>query len=266
MFIGEDTFVNELTVDTVDDYILWIRNNRACNNTSINTHLRSLRALLKYGSDNGMMQPVKVNMVKCEKQVKETYTDAEIETLLRKPDLKTCTFVTYRTWVLENYLLGTGNRISTALNVRICDLDYTGCTITLNKNKNRRGQIIPLSGTLSRILKEYLSYRGGCPEDYLFCSETGTKATVNSMKLAVRKYNRKHGVNKTSCHLFRHTFAKNWILAGGDVFRLQKILGHSDITVTREYLDMFGQDLQQDFEKYNPLDRLMITDNKIRIH
>lgn len=65
-----------------------------------------------------------------------------------------------------------------------------------------------------------------------------------------------HNVNKSSCHLFRHTFAKNWILASGDVFRLQKILGHSDLSVTKEYVNMFGNDLQLDFEKFNPLDNL----------
>ena len=68
-------------------------------------------------------------------------------------------------------------------------------------------------------------------------------------------YNRSKGVEKTSAHLYRHTFAKKWILNGGDIFRLQKILGHSDLTVVKEYVQMFGQDLAIDFDKFNPLDR-----------
>ncbi|RHP70371.1 hypothetical protein DXA59_05185 [Clostridium sp. OF03-18AA] len=63
------------------------------------------------------------------------------------------------------------------------------------------------------------------------------------------------GVEKTSAHLYRHTFAKKWILNGGDIFRLQKILGHSDLTVVKEYVQMFGQDLAVDFDKFNSLDR-----------
>ena len=70
-------------------------------------------------------------------------------------------------------------------------------------------------------------------------------------------------MSKTSCHLFRHSFAKQWIMAGGDMFRLQKILGHSDLSITREYVQMFGQDLQIDFENFNPLDRM--TQKKERI-
>ena len=46
------------------------------------------------------------------------------------------------------------------------------------------------------------------------------------------RYNRKRGVEKISAHLFCHTFAKNWILQGGDPLRLQKILGHSTLAMS----------------------------------
>ena len=79
-------------------------------------------------------------------------------------------------------------------------------------------------------------------------------------------YNRNRGVKKTSAHLYRHTFAKRWILNGGDIFRLQKILGHSDLAVVKEYVEMFGQDLSRDFGKFNPLDTLGFqTGNRLRM-
>lgn len=81
----------------------------------------------------------------------------------------------------------------------------------------------------------------------------------------LKRYNNKRGVAKTSAHLFRHTFAKKWILNGGDVFRLQKILGHSDLTVVKEYVNMFGNDMAVNFDKYNPLDRMKINQQKSKI-
>ena len=51
--------------------------------------------------------------------------------LLQKPDVNPCTFSCFKTWVFENYLLATGNRISTALDVRICDINFDSGTITL---------------------------------------------------------------------------------------------------------------------------------------
>ena len=59
------------------------------------------------------------------------------------------------------------------------------------------------------------------------------------------------------------TFAKMFILNGGDPFRLQKILGHADILTTKEYVEMFGQDLLIGFDRFNPLDNLKSTKRKI---
>ena len=47
----------------------------------------------------------------------------------------------------------------------------------------------------------------------------GLQMTRDSMDNAIYHYNRRRGVQKTSVHLFRHTFAKNWIMNGGDLKR-----------------------------------------------
>ena len=134
------------------------------------------------------------------------------------------------------------------------DIDFNSGTIKLCRTKNRKEQIIPMSMTLKNVLKEYVKYRKGESDDYLFCNVNGIRFSENGLKLAIRKYNKKRGVSKTSVHLFRHTFAKKWILNGGDVFRLQKILGHSSMEMVREYVNMFSDDLSRDFDTFNPLE------------
>ena len=255
-FMDKNEPITAVTKDTIDDYILWLRENTEANDITINSYLRSVRAFLYYCMECNYIPTFKISLIKAEKKIKETYTDEELARLLEKPDINTCSFSCYKTWVFENYLLGTGNRISTAMDLHIGDINFQSATITLRKTKNRKQQIIPLSHTLADILQEYLQIRGGGAEDYLFCNEYGEKACCRTYQQLVRRYNIKRNVNKTSCHTFRHTFAKNWILNNGDMFRLQKILGHSDLTVTKEYVNMFGQDLQMDFEKFNPLDNI----------
>jgi len=175
--------------------------------------------------------------------------------LLKKPNPKQCSFTEFRNWVIINYLLGTGNRASTVVNIKIGDVDFSGESIILKKTKNRRQQVIPLSKTLSITIKEYLKFRQGGDEDYLFCNAYGERLTVASLQHAIYCYNRARGVMKTSLHLFRHTFAKKWILNGGDIFRLQKLLGHSSFNMVREYVNMFENDLKQNFNEFNPLER-----------
>ncbi|PTC02600.1 integrase [Vibrio mediterranei] len=53
-------------------------------------------------------------------------------------------------------------------------------------------------------------------------------------------------------HILRHTFASHFIMNGGNILTLQKILGHSDIQQTMEYAHL-APDFLQDAVKLNPL-------------
>lgn len=251
-----NTPITEISSDVVDAYILYLREDENISDVTIATLLRHLRAFIYYCQECGYVEKYKISIPKAEKKIKETYTNQELERLLRHPDIKSCSFSEFKTWAFENYLIATGNRLSTALSIKIGEIDFDSNVIKISKTKNRKQQIIPLSGSLAVVLKEYLQVRGGNPDDYLFCNNYGEKACERTYQQLVRNYNIKHDVNKTSIHSFRHTFAKMWILNNGDLARLKTILGHSNISVTNEYLQMFGQDLQMDFEKFNPLDNL----------
>ena len=260
-----DKLMNDVTVSDVNNFILFLRQNHSCNDITINSYLRGIRAFLYYTMEENYLHSFKVTIPKVEKKIKETYLDSELKVLLKKPNLKTATFSEYKTWVFSNYLLATGNRLSSALAIQIKDLDFENQLIQVNKTKNRKAQIIPMSDTLCKILKEYLRYRKGEPDDYVFCNTRGGKGDLRTYEDMLAAYNRKRGVSKTSAHLYRHTFAKKWILNGGDIFRLQKILGHSDLSVVKEYVQMFGNDLTVDFDKFNPLDRMDLTYTKPKL-
>lgn len=118
-FVDKSGPIEFITKDTVDDYILWLRENTAANDITINSYLRSVRAFLYLCMENQYIPTFKIQLIKTQKKVKETYTDEELIKLLEKPDINNCSFSCYKTWVFENYLLGTGNRISTALDLHI---------------------------------------------------------------------------------------------------------------------------------------------------
>jgi len=253
-FYDCNQFCNTLTENVIFEYTAYLRQNTSLNDISINTQLRALRSMCYYFMKMGYTQPFQITMVRTQKKIKETYTDAELEILLKKPKVSKTTFAEYRNWVIINYLMATGNRVSTVCDLKNKDIDFNSGTIKLCRTKNRKEQIIPMSMTLKNVLKEYVKYRKGESDDYLFCNVNGIRFSENGLKLAIRKYNKKRGVSKTSVHLFRHTFAKKWILNGGDVFRLQKILGHSSMEMVREYVNMFSDDLSRDFDTFNPLE------------
>ena len=71
---------------------------------------------------------------------------------------------------------------------------------------------------------------------------------------SVGKYMKSRGIKKTTVHGLRHTFALGWVRNNGNMFALQKILGHSTLDMTKKYVRLFAEDIKVDFELYNPLD------------
>jgi len=59
--------------------------------------------------------------------------------------------------------------------------------------------------------------------------------------------------------VLRHTFARSFLQNGGDVFSLQRILGHSpsSLPVTRRYVDLLDDDLRAVHRSASPVDRLV---------
>ncbi|QNU68941.1 tyrosine-type recombinase/integrase [Ruminiclostridium herbifermentans] len=164
-----------------------------------------------------------------------------------------------------NYALATGNRVSTIINLKIGDIDFENGYITLQKTKNKRQQIVPLSSTLSNILLDYLTYRKGQASDYLFCNAFGNQLVDRSLQGSIARYNKSRGVMKTSMHLFRHTYAEKFLQAGGNVFMLQRLLGHSSLEIVKEYVSLFSEDLKQNYDQFNPLEQMTKSNIQIKL-
>lgn len=266
-FYGETSLCENINETTISEYVCYLQSKPKKQNnqkskevqylseTTIATYIRHLRAIINYWIKRGYTKPFTVHVPKADEEVKQPYTDAELTLLLKKPDLRTCSFSEYRNWVMTNYFLSTANRLETVRNILIKDIRFDDNEIYLRHVKNRKPYTIPLQKDLRKILMEYLEYRQGEPDDYLFCNENDDKKPLSneSIKTAISRYNLKRGVSKTSVHRYRNTFAKFWIINGGDLIRLQKILGHKSLSMVLKYVDMYGKDLQKNFDSFNPL-------------
>lgn len=233
------------------------------NSVTVNTNIRAIRAVCYYFMRLGYMNEFKISEIKVDKEIIETYSDVEINLLIKKPDVKKCNFIEFKNYVICNFLLSTGCRALTLTNLKVSDLDFENQVIKYTHTRNRRQQIVPMSNSIKIILIEYLQYREiENYEDYLFVNAYGEQLKVDLLSQNLCDYNRKRGVNKTGVHRWRHTFAKKWIIGSGDgkagdIFRLQKILGHSSMDIVKNYVEMFTEDLQKDFNEFNPLEQMV---------
>lgn len=258
--------VSSITEKDVEKFLLSLSAKGTMADTTINTCLRAVRAFLYYAMRKGYLASFQISLVKETQPVKEPYTEEELKKLLQKPDVASCSFAQYRNWVIVNFLLATGCRASSLIHVHIEDLNLEAGTVFFQHMKARSQQMMPLPSSLCAILNEYLQYRQGQPEEMLFVSETGNAFSVSSLECAIRHYNQSRGVKKTSLHLFRHTFAKLYIMAGGDAFRLQRLLGHTDLAMTKKYIALYADDLRSNYDKLNPLEQMVSKPKRMTMH
>jgi len=141
--------------------------------------------------------------------------------------------------------------------IKIKDIDLKSSMLIVRRTKSRRQRYIPISKSLNKILTEYLDYRKNeTDEDFLFCNEFGEYMPRTTLQGATTKYCKKRGIKKYSIHLFRHTFAKKWILNKGDIFSLQKILGHTSLKMVNHYSNLYAEDLKQNYDSFCALESL----------
>lgn len=90
----------------------------------------------------------------------------------------------------------------------------------------------------------------------------GDDFTADAFRRRLNRLKKKLNIPKLPPHIFRHTFARNYILNGGDVFTLQKILDHADIQTTRKYIQMDSEHSRLQHNKFSPVRRLFNRTNK----
>ncbi|MCL2445471.1 MAG: tyrosine-type recombinase/integrase [Oscillospiraceae bacterium] len=257
VFFGESRRCEEVSKNTVFEYLAFIKENKPnVSQKTTQTYIKGLRTILYYMMENGWVEEFKIKLPRAEETIKEVYTEYEIQRLIKKPNIKTCTFAELRNWAIVCYFLATGNRLGTVVNIKIGDVNLQENEILIRKTKQKKQYILPISTELKTVLREYLQYRKGTPDEFLFVTVYGEQFTKDTMGEVIRLYNNSRGVEKTGIHLFRHTFARNWILTNGDIFRLQKILGHSTLDMVKQYVAIYGADLKRDYDQHSLLDNV----------
>ena len=253
---------SDLTQADIDGMIVSMRKSGLATN-SISSYVRVFKTFINWSRQQGYTTLTAPNYKQVE-TVKEPYTDEELLRLLEKPRANG-TFCEYRNWVIINFLLNSGCRAATVRNIQNGDVDLSNSRIVFRHTKTHKVQVVPLCSQMVRILKDYCKTRGGGESDYLFCDEYGGMLSANALRLAIERYNHSRGVKKTSVHLFRHTFARKYLIdCGGDAFMLQKLLGHSTLKMTRHYCNIYDADIANNFDRLSPLENMSRSKQKIR--
>ena len=234
------------------------------NQQTINSYLRGFRAFGNFCEEEGYIDGFKCPIKEVEPPIKEVYSDEELQRLLKKPDISN--FVEFRSYCIISLILNTAARSNTILNIKICDLELEEGYINFNTTKAHKIVRLGLERKTKRDLEEWVNYwrigKGASPTDYLFCNEYGEQLSRSALAKSIAKYNNSRGVEKTSIHLFRHTYAKKWITSGGDIISLARVLTHSELEMVKRYSNLYGSDVKKEIEEHSAISQLKVVNGK----
>jgi integrase/recombinase XerD len=157
-------------------------------------------------------------------------------------------------------LLDTGLRVSEAARLKIENVNFQKSEIYVERfstGRKTKTHFIPIGNTTKKYVWTYLASRGEVsPHDTLFITRAGTPMDRNSIRHVLQEIGTLAKVTHVHPHRFRHTFAIEFLRNGGDIFSLQRILGHSTLDMVNTYLQLAQSDVAAAHRRASPADNI----------
>lgn len=249
---------NCISEESIKKCILYWKRENNLSPTTINHRINSLRQMYAFLSTQGVINNLPTNNIsklKAPTVIIQPFDEAELKQLFAMPDKST--FVGYRDYCIMLVLLDTGVRLIELENIQLSSIDFDHNKF-LVMGKGAKEREVPFQATTKQYLLRYIRLRGNEDHDYLWINQLGGKLNRKTIQERLQKYGQKAKLNRVrvSPHTFRHTCAKMYLLSGGDILSLQKLLGHSSLDMVRHYVELWGSDLQQMHKKHSPVEGL----------
>jgi integrase/recombinase XerD len=153
-------------------------------------------------------------------------------------------------------LLDTGLRASELCQLRIDDYDPATGDLRVRFGKGGKTRLAYLEKSARRDVWRYLATRDDAddPNAPMFLGHFNRPMTKDGLRILITRLGKKAGVPRCHPHRFRHTFALEFLRSGGDVFTLQKLMGHSTLDMVRHYLNLAQVDVRNAHRRASPVD------------
>ncbi|PLR69098.1 tyrosine-type recombinase/integrase [Bacillus sp. UMB0893] len=238
------------------------------NASSTNSKLQRIRVFFNYMIEIEVIDKNPANKIqKAKEDVRiDVFTDYHIKQMLnyyRRIKQREKAFWAYRDHTIIVTLLGTGIRLSELTSMKWTDIDFQNQTLSVF-GKNRKRETMPVA---EKVIKELSAYKIYCEQffsneqiPYVFTDRENKELTPNAVKCMFKRLAKIMNFRdvRLSAHTFRHSFCQRCIHAGMSTFAIQRLMRHSSIAVTQTYAAMWGNDLKEQNDKFNPLNNLEI--------
>ncbi len=232
---------------------------------TFNIRRKNLNTFFNWCVQEGIIpaNPIRhIKMKKTEGRIRPISPE-DLKKLLEKPNKKT--YVGFRDYTLILLSLDTGIRPSEALSLVESDINVRAGEVFIRPEIAKTGtsRTLPVSKEAITSMARLVSInKKTWDTDFVFCTCEGQQMSISAWKQRMTYYSKKIKT-PISAYDLRHAFAILYLRNGGDAFSLQRIMGHTDMEMTKYYLKFSQSDLQNAHAGASPIKSLLGRRKKI---
>lgn len=242
--------IRQVDANLIRAYIIWLQE-RGHNPGGVHAHYRAIRAMFKWYWEEyepDFVNPM--NKVKAPKLVEVYLPPANENDIQKMLDV-----ANVRDKALMLFMLDTGCRAAEVLNVKLEDLNIADGSVIVKQGKGRKSRTVFIGKVTKRALHKYLLTRDD-NSPYLWITEDGSPLSYWGLRDVLSRTAKKAGVNAPTAHAFRRAFASQLIKNDVDLLTIQRLMGHSDLSVLQRYAKQTNADLQAKYSAVAPSEHL----------
>jgi len=251
----KDLKISNYSNINVDICSAWIGDLYSQNNNprSIQRHLSSAKGFFRFLKKNGLISTSPFDLVTAPKSASnlpEVLTPEDVEQLL---NFKPIGLLEIRDMAIVEVMYSSGLRVSETVNINISDFEE-GMDFLRVLGKGSKTRLVPMGRFAVSAIKNWLTERNKIDNDSdaLFLSLRGTRLSVRSVQLRLKKMAAKQGLPPIHPHMLRHSFATHMLESSGDLRTIQELLGHSSLSTTQIYTKLDYQHLVKIYDQSHP--------------
>jgi site-specific recombinase XerD len=227
----------EFTQDAIDNFVVGLRK-AGMSPGGCNVKIRSINSFLSWCYRKGHAPDLKIKTFRVKDVVPYQLNDAHIRALISyKPKDK----YEKRLHALILTCIDTGCRIDELLTLKRTDVNLDTCLIRV-LGKGNKERVIPFSIELRKVLYKLLQSHQFSMGTLTFCNRHGGKLNYHNMRRDLKELSGRLGI-EVNFHDFRRYYITNAVKQGVNPLIVQRLVGHSSLSVTQRYIRLVTDDL-----------------------
>ena len=243
---------SEISSETCSAWIgsLYSQNN---NPRSIQRHLSSAKGFFRFLKKNNLILSSPFELVTAPKSynnLPDVLSPEDVEQLL---NFNPSNMIEVRDMAIVELMYSSGLRVSETVNINLNDFEENKSFLRV-LGKGSKTRLVPMGRYAINAINEWLIEREKILNntDALFLNSKGTRLTVRSVQLRLKKMAVKQGLPPIHPHMLRHSFATHMLESSGDLRTIQELLGHSSLSTTQIYTKLDYQHLAKIYDQSHP--------------